>query len=741
MIGLFGVTLFLSALLLFFVQPMMGKMLLPVFGGAPAVWQTALLFFQGMLLAGYAYAHWVSRWFGQATRLWVHALLLFAALAFLPLGLERVTITADMTVQHQAWHLLITLLQVVGLPFFILSSTSPLLQRWFSEGGHQTAKDPYYLSVASNLGSFVALFAFPVCVEPYFTLRTASQAWAVGYLILIPLIGICAWRSGRVRRPAASSGTADAVATDSRALKTSSAVSWRRRFSWVAMAAVPSSLMLGLTTFITTEIASIPLLGILPLAVYLATFIFAFAQRRLLSVRRLSAVLPFAVIGLMFQIFTEATDPILIIVGLHLVFFFVAALLCHSRLADDRPGTESLTEFYLWMSVGGVVGGLFNALVAPVLFNGIAEYPLAIVLACLFRVKSRGEGQAVSERERTSMDWIFPLGLTVVLGALIAWSERTQVLEAYPRRVVLFAVGMVLSMIAVDRSFRFALSIAAVLLCSAFMPSLHGKALYVERNFFGVSRVTLDPGGYSHRLVHGNTIHGRQRIQPNWGCEPLTYFHHSGPLGRIFKQHEIAKAGERVAVTGLGCGAIAGHSMPGESWDYYEIDPAVIRIAQDTNLFRFLKGCSPAQIRIVPGDARLRLRDATDGEYGLIIMDAFTSDSIPLHLLTREALSLYLAKLAPRGLLAINISNRYLDLAPVIAALAADAHLIGYHCDDPFEEKDVGKEPSHWAILARPETTLDRIKHDERWKPLEEVTRIRVWTDDYSNVLAVMKWR
>ncbi len=738
MIGLFGATLFLSALLLFFVQPLMGKMFLPVFGGAPAVWQTALLFFQGMLLAGYAYAHLVSRWFGPWTRLAIHAVLLIAALVFLPLGLERVRITADMTVEHQAWHLLVTLLRVVGLPFFILSSTSPLLQRWFSESGHQTAKDPYYLSVASNLGSFVALFAFPVLVEPYFTLRMASQAWAVGYVALIPLIGLCAWRSGWMRRESAetnpdASGRREAVAPG---------LSWRRRLSWVAMAAIPSSLMLGLTTFTTTEVASIPLLGILPLALYLATFIFAFAQRRLLSVRRMSSLLPFAVVGLMFQIFTEATHPILIILGLHLVFFFIAALLCHSRLADDRPGTESLTEFYLWMSVGGVVGGLFNALLAPVIFSGIVEYPLAIVLSCLFRVDAKRDSQPLPTPTRTlTIDWAFPLALAAVLGGLIAWTERSPMLDPYPRRILLFAVGMVVSMAAADRSLRFALSIGAVLLCSASMPSLHGRALYTERNFFGVSRVTLDPGGYSHRLVHGNTIHGRQRVQPDWGCEPLTYFHRSGPLGRVFRLHEALNLGPRVAVTGLGCGAIAGHAMPGEQWDYYEIDPAVIRIAQDTNLFRFLNGCSLAQIRVIPGDARLRLREAVDGEYGLIIMDAFTSDSIPLHLLTREALALYLAKLAPRGVLAINISNRYLELTPVVAALAADAGLIGYHFEDPFEEKDIGKEPSHWAVLVRPGTDLSRLKNDERWKPLAEVAQTRVWTDDYSNVLGVMKWR
>lgn len=731
MTTLFSVTLFLSALLLFSVQPMMGKMLLPVFGGAPAVWQTALVFFQAMLLGGYAYAHLSSRWLGPRARVVLHLLLLAAAGVFLPLGLDRVNITPSLTTTHQAWHLLATLFQVVGLPFFILSSTSPLLQRWFSTTGHATARDPYYLSVASNLGSFVALFAFPVCVEPFLTLRLASAGWAIAYALLIPLILLCAVRAGQWRSASAL------AATPGNAAPIPATPSWRRRMRWVALAAVPSSLMLGLTTFITTEVASIPLLGILPLALYLATFIFAFAQRRIFTVRWLGRVLPFSALCLAFQIFTEATHPIAVIVVLHLIFFFLAALLCHTRLADDRPSSESLTEFYLWMSVGGVIGGLFNALLAPVIFRVVLEYPLAIVVACLFRLDAP---QAAPKPRDRRLDLIIPIGVGLAMVALIAGLEWSGWLEPYPRRIILFGAGAVLSFVSIDRAIRFGLSLGMVFLSTATLDSLHGRTIDIERNFFGVSRVTLDPDGRSHRLVHGNTIHGRQNVKPTVSCEPLTYFHRSGPLGRIFKIHETAAPNPRVAITGLGCGAIAGYARAGESWDYYEIDPAVIRIASDTNLFTFLGGCAQAPVRIIEGDARLRFREAADSGYGLIIMDAFTSDSIPLHLLTREALALYLGKLAPGGMLAINISNRYLDLAPVVAALAADASLAGYHWEDPFEEKDAGKEPSHWAVVAREPSVLARFAKDERWRPLGEVARSRVWTDDFSNVLGVMKW-
>lgn len=730
MILLFSITLFVSALLLFAVQPMMGKMLLPVFGGAPAVWQTALVFFQAMLLAGYAYAHAVTQWLAPKPRLLLHACLLAAAAAVLPLSLKGITVTPEMTSDYQAEHLLWVLLRVVGLPFFVLSSTSPLLQRWFSTTSHHSAKDPYYLSVASNLGSFVALFAFPLCVEPSFVLNTASQGWRVGYGILCALLAVCAIRSGQWHPDADRKKVAS---TDT----PKSTIRWRQRGEWVAMAAVPSSLMLGLTTFVTTEIASIPLLGILPLALYLATFIFAFAQKRILSVRLLSAVLPYAVLCLAFQIFTEVTHPILIIVALHLVFFFVAALLCHTRLADTRPDAGALTEFYLWMSVGGVIGGLFNALLAPVLFRGIVEYPLAIVLACLFRPARTSQPD---HPKRRLLDVLIPIGIGVVMLVCLKSFESVAGLEAYPRKIAVFSVGAVLSFVGMDRPLRLALGLAVVFWVGAQMDSLHGKQLYVERNFFGVSRVTLDPDGRSHRMVHGNTIHGRQNVVPDWSCEPLTYFHRSGPLGRVFRWLEDSGPNPRVGITGLGCGAIAGYARAGQSWDYYEIDPAVIRIAADTNLFRFLKGCSPIPIRIIAGDARLRFREAKEHEYRLIIMDAFSSDSIPLHLLTREALVLYLSKLEPDGLLAVNISNRYLDLTPVVAALAADAHLFGYHWEDPFEVKEAGKEPSHWAVLARQSNVLDRFRKDERWKPLAPPADRKVWTDDFSNVLSVMKW-
>jgi hypothetical protein len=726
---LFSVTLFVSALLLFSVQPMMGKMLLPVFGGAPAVWQTVLVFFQAMLLGGYAYAHWTSRCLRPRSRVLLHVILIAVAGAFLPLSLDGVPVSASMTSEHQAWHLLSVLLRVVGLPFLILSSTSPLLQRWFSTSGHATARDPYYLSVASNIGSFVALFAFPVLVEPQWTLRTASAGWAAGYALLLPLVLASAVASGQwgMGPPgsAAASGTASSSGEEVR-------LAWGRRFRWMAAAAVPSSLMLGLTTFVTTEVASIPLLGILPLGLYLATFILAFARRRWLPSRGLARVLPFAAICLAFQIFTEATHPIGVIVGLHLVFFFVAALLCHTRLADDRPSPEFLTEFYLWMSVGGVLGGLFNALVAPVLFSSVVEYPLAIVLVCFFRPSG---GRAASVR-----DLAVAAGVGAGMWALIRLMDGGGWLEPYPRRILLFAAGALLSVVFLDRPVRFGLCLGALFLSTAAMDSLHGRTLHLERNFFGVSRVTQDPDGRSHRLVHGNTIHGRQFFTPSPSCEPLTYFHHSGPLGRIFRAYEASKALPRVAITGLGCGAIAGYARPGQIWDYYEIDPAVIGIAGNTNLFTFLGVCAQAPVRIVAGDARLRLREAADGGYGLLIMDAFTSDSIPLHLLTREALALYLGKLEPRGLLAINISNRYLDLTPVVASLAADAGLAGYHWEDPYEEKDVGKEPSHWAVLARSVAGLDAFRRDPRWKPLVATPGARPWTDDFSNVLRVMKW-
>ena len=732
MTGLFSLTLFVSALLLFSVQPMMGKMLLPVFGGAPAVWQTTLLFFQATLLAGYGYAHITSKFLRPRSQLALHAGLLIVAGLFLPLGLGGVNINAGITSSHQAWHLMTLLFQVVGLPFFILSSTSPLLQRWFSTSQHSSARDPYYLSVASNAGSLVALFAFPILIEPNWALGESSRGWAVVYALLLPLIVACA-----VNSQGMSTTQRGSVRPGSRAAGEAQ-LTWRRRFRWMVMAAVPSSLMLGLTSFVTTEVASIPLLGILPLGIYLVTFIFAFAQRRWLPVQWLSRILPFAALALAFQIFTEATHPILVIVVLHLVFFFVAALLCHTRLADDRPSPEFLTEFYLWMSVGGVIGGLFNTLAAPALFVGVAEYPIAIAMACALRTT-----MASAEKESARWnrwDWILPLMVVGVILSGFAVLGTTSSLQPYLRRILVFALGAVMTFVSLHRVLRFALSLSAIFVSILFMDSLHGHVLDAQRNFYGVSRVTSDPDGRSHRMVHGNTIHGRQRVLPNPSCEPLTYFHRSGPLGRIFKAFEASPNSGRVGITGLGCGAIAGYAKPGQQWDYYEIDPAVIRIASDSRLFTFLHGCAPVVVRIIEGDARLRLQEAADAGYDLLIMDAFSSDSIPLHLLTREALALYIRKLAQGGLLAINISNRYLDLGPVVAALAEDAGWPGYHWEDPFEERDAGKEPSHWAVIARQKELLEKFRKDARWRPLEEIRGQRPWTDDFSNVLGAVKW-
>ncbi|MBM3847520.1 MAG: hypothetical protein FJ405_14710, partial [Verrucomicrobia bacterium] len=656
MTGLFASTLFLSASLVFFVQPMVGKLMLPLFGGAPAVWQTSLVFFQAMLLAGYGYAHLSQKLMPPAARLIVHFGLLGAAMLFLPIALPATPAASDMTTDHQVWHLLRTLFTVAGLPFFILSSTSPLLQAWFASTGHHTAKDPYYLSVASNLGSFAALFAFPALVEPFATLRQASSGWAVGYGVLIVLIGVCAWRSRQWSR---TSSVSSPVGNEPPAETVK--VSWKTRGTWLAYAAVPSSLLLGVTSFITTEVASIPFLGILPLGIYLATFVLAFARRRWISIALLQRLLPFAVLILGYQLYTESTHPIFLIVGFHLCFFFGATLLCHSRLADLRPAASELTSFYLWMSFGGVIGGLFNALVAPHLFTGIHEYPLAILLAAGLGGMAKQNPDLKPWLGRRG-DLIVPAGIFIVM-AMAAWqAQRSEWLEPLPRRVLLFSLGAVLAFFFKERSWRFALCMAAALASQAFLGSLHGKLIYAERNFFGVSRVTIDPGGKSHRMVHGNTIHGRQFLDDLKRCEPLTYFHRTGPLGRIFTIFRGKPGKARIGVTGLGCGAIAGFALPGDRWDYYEIDPAVIRMANDPKLFTFLTGCARGLVTVIPGDARLRLQEAATEGYDLLIMDAFASDTIPLHLLTREAMRLYLDKLAPEGLLAVNISNRYLEL-------------------------------------------------------------------------------
>lgn len=718
-------TLFGSALLLFAVQPMVARMLLPQLGGTPTVWNTCIVFFQALLLGGYAYSHFIANRFSLRTQWLVHGALLLLALLTLPIALPESLRGPTPWEAHPVWWLLKHLFLMVGLPFFIISSTGPLLQNWFSRTNHPSARDPYFLYGASNLGSLIALLAYPLLLEPAFRLKQQSGLWTAAYGVFLVLFAACALTlrkaSPRVAaQPALRPGP----------------VGWSRRLFWVLLAFVPSSLMLGVTTYLTTDIASVPLLWIIPLALYLLSFILAFARKKWLPRSVLSKALPITVVALLFLLLTDTRNPAWLLVGLHLLFFFLAAVLCHTRLADDRPGAEHLTQFYLWLSVGGALGGAFNALLAPVVFNTVAEYPLIIVLACM--VSARLEGRTVW------LDWMLPGALGAATAALALWAPQLKLGAPQLTMLIVFGLPLLGCYFLSKRPVRFALGLGAVVLAAQYYTAVHGRTLHAERNFFGAIRVTLDPEKPLRRFYHGTTVHGCQFIDPSRRREPQAYYHRTGPFGIAYHAFAAHASNGRVAAIGLGVGGVSAYATAGQQWTFYEIDPAVLSIASNTNFFSYLADCTNAVLEYKLGDARLRLREAPPASYALMICDAFSSDVPPLHLMTREAMDLYLSKLAPHGMLLFHISSRYLDFGPVLAGLANSLGLQALEYNEAAVAREAmqsGKYPSRWVALARDPKDLGKLASDRRWTPLPARAGMRVWTDDYSNLLSILDWR
>ncbi|HEV3166788.1 MAG TPA: fused MFS/spermidine synthase [Isosphaeraceae bacterium] len=742
--ALFSAVLFLAAALLFCVEPMVAKMVLHLLGGTPSVWNTCMVFFQVALLGGYAYAHATTAWLGVRRQAVLHVGLLVLPLLVLPIGVTRAAVESLPHEGNPIFWLIGLLVGTVGLPFFVLATTAPLLQKWFASTRHRAASDPYFLYGASNLGGLLALLSYPLLIGPALQISQQSRLWAMGYGLFSVLMVACAivvWRTA---------GSSQTVAPDPEAANGESfveappepAVTVWRRARWVALAFVPSSLMLGVTTYITTDLASIPLLWVIPLALYLLSFIVAFARRPLVPHSWVVKATPVLVAMLAYRFFLEPEG--LIWIPLHLLGFFVLALFCHGELARDRPHTRHLTEFYLWIAVGGALGGMFNALLAPLMFDRVAEYPLVIVLACLFRHTSPEDRPTGL---RGPIGDITAAALVGVLagGMVLCFQHFGVVFNGLPMKL---AIGflVIVCYLCEDRPLRFALAVGASILASGFYTGVHGRVLLRERNFFGTVRVTLNPSGEFHQLVHGGTLHGRQSLAPAHRLEPLSYYGHNGPIGQVFDvyHHPSAKPTDKasVAVVGLGAGALASYAEPTDRLVFYEIDPAVTRLARDPRYFSYLRDCRARSLEIVHGDARLRLREAPDHAYGLIVLDAFSSDSVPIHLLTREAVELYLSKLADGGLLAFHISSNYLDFKPLLAALATDARLVALGQDDfAVSEEDLRKGCliSEWVVLARDKADLGSLAGDSRWQVLVPRPGFHAWTDDFSDILALFR--
>lgn len=759
MLIVFAAAICLSAFLLFLVQPMIAKMILPQLGGTPAVWNTCMVFFQAILLAGYSYAHLLTGRFHLRRQVVVHVLVLLLPLAVLPVGLAFQW-TASQSGAPITWLLWLLTLSI-GLPFFALSTTAPLLQRWFSHLQHSLASDPYVLYAASNFGSMVALLGYPTLIEPNLSLHgrgwlSQSQLWSGGYALLIMLIGAAGWGAWRVGLQIQEPDGPRAAALS----PASSGPDLRALIRWVLWAFVPSSLMLGATSYVTLNIAAIPLLWIIPLVLYLLSFILVFAKWPTALHGVMCQVLPVLLALLVFMMATDSFSiPFGVRIVVHLLTLFVVALVCHGELARRRPATEHLTAFYLAMSVGGVLGGIFNALVAPALFKSTSEYQIALVVAGLLLPKSiRESRRALTEQSATSASegnrnyrrdiaWVLSIGawtggltwLTQGMAAAAEGNSATQWLD-----ILIYGAPLILCYLLRSRPLVFGLGLA-VLLLVAELPSAssHTVLLHQERTFFGVLKVKLDRNLGIHRLVHGNTNHGAQWLDPEKRGEPMTYFHRKGPVGDLFRALQGSTTPTHIAVTGLGAGTLAAYPQAGQSLTYYEIDPAVVTIALDPRFFTY---CDDAKrrgvdLQIVVGDGRLNMAQAPDGQYDLVFLDAFSSDSLPVHLITREAFELYLRKLSGDGVIAVNVSNRYLDIAPVLGNLAEELHLTGLHRhDDKDEDLVPGKYASHWIVMAKQRDRVGALLEDAQWEPIPKSPSLGIWTDNFSNVLSVFDW-
>jgi hypothetical protein len=719
--------IFVSALLLFSVQPLFTKMVLPRLGGSPAVWSVAMVFFQSLLLAGYAYAHFLMQLRSRAIPVAVHLVLLVIALLSLPLSIASGW--GEPPTSGYAFWLLGLFAVSIGLPFFALAANNPLLQAWFVRTGHPDGPDPYFLYASSNIGSFLALLSYPVLLEPMFTLRTQNLIWTAGYGLLIALIAGC----GVLLLRSPVTAAVDVLAEHSDAPPPS----WIVRARWIFLAAVPSGLLIAVTAHISTDVAAAPLLWVLPLSLYLLTWVLVFQSRPLLPHRWMLLAQPLAIAGVIVLLAIGGEQNLLLTLGGHLLCFFVIAMACHGELARTRPPAKYLTGFYVALSFGGMVGGLFAGLIAPFTFSRIAEYPILLALAALCRP---------SGDDRRLRYW--PL-LAVLAAVLIvpAWSDGQTMRSLDEHRVwVIGGVGVLSALLALglnaSRWKIFATIVLALVLIRAY-PADDGRVETV-RSFFGVHKIVVTPHGQYHVLMHGTTIHGAQKFQNDDGSpitgrpEPISYYHKDGGIGRaITAIRERKGSALRVAVIGLGSGTLTCASVPGESWKFFEIDQSMVDTASDPKYFTYIRDCEP-NLKPVIGDARLTFAREPDGIYDMIIVDAYSSDAIPIHLATQEAMKIYKAKLAPQGVVVMHVSNRHLALESVVVGIADANGMKSWVYDEDSGRDNEYIFATDVVVCAREEADVGALASSDKWEQTDPTKGERVWTDDYSNILGAV---
>ncbi len=730
---LFAFTLFTSAALMFVLQPMFGKILLPLLGGSPAVWNTCMVFYQMVLFLGYLYAHYLSTRINHHRQIFVHLGVILLSFLALPVGLPETV--SPPTESNPTFWLIGILALSIGLPFFVVSTTAPLVQKWFSNVGHHTSDDPYYLYAASNTGSLIALLSYPFVIEPNIGLSNQKSHWSVGFIILCLMIAGCAWtlwKAQQTKEPSEESAGQD------------EGLSIATKLHWLALAFVPSSLLLGLTTFISTDIASVPLLWIIPLTLYLLTFVIVFSSwhdkvHGWMVKAQPVVLLPF----LAYSFINPAVLPYWVDLGIHLTAFFLAVMVCHGELARLRPNTRHLTTYYLIMSFAGMLGGMFNTFVAPFIFNAVYEYPLMIIAALLLRP---GLKASISDDKKEWLkQMVFPAVL-MVAGLVVFFS-----VDDLPQYLDTIGVGLIL-LAGLTYAFREKPITLALLtgILIFFTFGLHGllsNTLYQKRTFFGVlsvreSVLTNEQGQPEkyREFYHGTTKHGAQRLTAEFSRTPLTYFSRPGPIGQLFTEYDKADTNWEIGIIGLGAGTLACYTKPDQSWAFYELDPLVVDIASNPKYFTYISQCNP-KIRMVVGDARLSLVKEPDHKFDLYIVDAFSSDSIPTHLLTQEAIKLYFDKIKPDGILALHITNRHLALKKVLSDHAEKLHLAALIQEFKPQQEIPLVVATDWVVMAKKDETLEPLRQSQlgSWQKLPLYFDIKTWTDDFTNIVSIWK--
>jgi SAM-dependent methyltransferase len=726
--SLFIVTILMGSFLLFLVQPMVARMALPRLGGAPSVWNSAMLVYQALLLGGYAYAHWLSR-LAPKRQAMIHIGLFVIAALWLPLGLAKLELPANTSpIFWMPWLLVAS----IGPLFFAVAAQAPLMQRWYNLAGNEG--EPYALYAASNIGSFGGLIAYPLLVEPMMPLRAQNWLWSAIYILLGLMVAICAktlWNKNEAQTSAQTGATPPA------------SISWKKRLYWIILAAVPSGLMLSTTTHLTTDLVAMPLIWVMPLGLYLISFTIAFADTRTVA-SAMTFTAPVVVLLCAAFTFLRLESAVIGMLLLNLSLLFFVAVALHSEMYRTRPEPAQLTQFYLMMSLGGVIGGFFCAIVAPLIFDWTWEHPLLIILAAILlpqkRLLSFGSDGYLDPRVFT----LITIALGLIAAAIGIYGGMTMPLDMDLTKQIMAACMICIGFIITGNRFAYVITVAALLYANGGSYNISVTAADArQRSYFGIYTINTD--GASRWLMHGTTMHGMQMFATP--KKPISYYGPASGVGQAMtKAESLYGNAASIGVVGLGTGTLSCYAKPDQKWQFFEIDPLMISIARDQGIFSFLDKCAP-NAKIILGDARLTVAKTKPQSFDILAIDAFSSDSIPLHLLTKQAFAIYGRSLKPDGTLLVHISNRYIDLNSVVAAEAKQGGWKAAlrHDNSPQKALDAGERPSLWIALNRDGAKLAQLtgvlsktktKHynPEQWLSLDSPAD-DIWTDDYASVL------